>query len=1057
MNHILELTEENISYLESIFETINKGNTILILGAGASVGDKKYLSQEIIDYYEAKKGITFNISDIKEFVDVLESTNGHSRAEFDRFVYDLLNNLRVSDAHKAMVSIPWRWIITTNYDLLIEKAYDEVKNTSNYSRDIVPVRSIQEFNRLSDINELKYIKLHGCMSDRSKYPFVFSSSDYNKIQKFYKVVLSSLKSPSDKIKIISIGYSYNDKFAYSFLNTLDKDSYRDRRELINVDPYVNDKMLEYYSANNISVIKLTTEEFFNQYVLWEERTYKNKQQAKGISIIDIKSNPIKISYKLSNNLDFSLKQLNSKSISKITERDFLLGEEPDFSVVLNNYDVVNQNLIAGFKNFIYEKILENNKTALIPIFCLTGSFGTGKTTYTYRLIRTIIEDSDLETLAFEITDFDNIRIQDYVDLILTANTKNILFYTNNIEVDSVFKSLLSLRAELSIKQISTSNIFFIVSVRENILSRYKTKSDYKNLFEYSMPKTFSENEIVEFVSKLKKNELLDYRDLQERNRLIYKIKTEFKGDQFISLVKFVSSGKHIDNLRDAYFQLSKDCRKAFVYTALLHRFEIKMPSNLLRSLVSKDWEDFKTNVIEVEGKGILIQESVNTKDLDPDLYFRTKHPIIAELLIQEVLRTKDKIFANYLEIFRSITPAFKNSRLVSNLLKAITRKGEISNEKINRLYDVAYSKLEDDPFYILNYAINLQNRASKSQLYKALDLLVYAEGLLEYKNDKFIHRRGVINFELAKLFYKEESELNLTLKYLTEAESLLDVKLYLDPCSSFSYTDYLKLLIWQLENISMEKEQFLSIRIQIDDLYEVAISSITEGMSFVNEIYYAYKEKYHSTIDSEDYLKELDELYESVNTRPYACILKFKFFDEFDDYYEEKDSLLQEMSTYIYNNDVAKFLFRYYSLRLNFSTYRIKFFHLINNVNTLKDFKNLMYDYYMYVAESYNGNYSYALNFIKDIDRTYNYLNPDYQLVWKESDSDEKRIFSGTIVKHTKGYFMFKSYELQNRFLIRKNGVKIHSEGAKVKAYLHFYFNGIRAEILTNIDDIESN
>ena len=191
-------------------------------------------------------------------------------------------------------------------------------------------------------------------------------------------------------------------------------------------------------------------------------------------------------------------------------------------------------------------------------------------------------------------------------------------------------------------------------------------------------------------------------------------------------------------------------------------------------------------------------------------------------------------------------------------------------------------------------------------------------------------------------------------------------------------------------------------------------------------------------------------MYEDSATRPYACILLYKFYENKNIELEERISLLEEMENYTYNNDVSKFLFKYYSRRLNYMNYRIKFFNLVKTVNTLKDFKTLLYNYYMYIAESYNTNFKYAYDFLKDIDKSYNYLNPDFQQVWKESDSDDYRIFSGTIVKKN-GYYMFKSYNLQNRFMLKRCDKKYLQEGLKVKAYLHFYFTSIRAEIISLI------
>lgn len=1053
MEHILAIDEKGQSLLENIFESITEGNTVLILGAGVSVGEKKYLSKQIIDYYEDKKGISYNISDIKEFVDVLEKTKAFSRREFDQYVYDLLNNLKVTEIHKTIATIPWRQIITTNYDLLIEKAFDEIKRSCDFIKEIAPIRSIKEFNNLTANDQTKYVKLHGCMSDKTEYPFVFSTADFLRVKKYYRTVLSNLKSPSDKIKILCIGYSFSDSFGYSILKTIDEDSFRDKRWLINVDPNVNENMLDYYTESKIAIIKLTAEEFFKHYKIWEEKKYRTKHNIlKGTPIRNSNNEILKIPSKLRYKLDFSLKQLDNqyRGDRNITEKDFLLGEEPTYEVAIKNYDIIKDGLASQIKQYINTNI-NNDKSSLIPIFCLVGGFGVGKTTDSYRIIKTIVDDSESSTIAFEIVDFETVRYQDYLELINQVNTKNIIFYTDNIEVDSVFKSLLNLRTELSIQQISSVNIIFLVSVRENILHRYKSIHDYKNLFEFKLPATLEDGEINEFLTRLSKNDLVSFRDLNEKEVLIEKIKNNYNGDAFISLVELVSQGRHKENLRDAYFQLSKDCQKAFIYTALLHRFNLLMPSYLLRNLVSRDWDDFKKNVIEVEGKGILVQEEIKSKDLDPDLYFKTKHPIIADLLVEEILKTREKKFEFYSQIIRKSAQTSNASKLITNLLKALNTKGEISHEKIYKLFDEAYERFQDEPYFILNYSINLQRKGDRDSLIKALKLLVYAEGLLERRNNRFIHRRGVISFDLAKLYYKkeEETELNLCLKYLQEAEDLLELKQTLDPCSSFSYASYLDVLIWKLDNFNLEKEEELSLNLQIEELYDSALGSVTEGLNRIIEIYTRYKSKFHSTKDTDKYLSELEEMYQNESTRPYACILYYKFYDENEIEYENKEAYIEEMENYTYINDVSKFLFRYYSSRLNYTTYRIKFFDLTKRVNKLKDFRVLLYNYYMFIAESYSLNFSYAFDYIKNLDKEYVFLNPDYQQIWKEPDSDDNRIFIGTLVRHN-GNYMFKAYENQNRFIIKRGNKFSHVEGTTVKAQLHFYFHGIRAEILPN-------
>lgn len=197
MKHVFDLNEEGLKALEAIFELIGSGNMILFLGAGASITNKKYLSSQIIDYYEDKIGITHDIDDITELIDVLEPTDYFNRNEFDGFVYELLSRLEVTETQRNIVRLPWQQIISTNYDLLIEKAYEEIRGSENIF-ELKSIRSIKEYNNSTLRNELRYIKLNGCMSDKSLYPFVFSSNDFRKSKKYHETVLKNLKSASYK-------------------------------------------------------------------------------------------------------------------------------------------------------------------------------------------------------------------------------------------------------------------------------------------------------------------------------------------------------------------------------------------------------------------------------------------------------------------------------------------------------------------------------------------------------------------------------------------------------------------------------------------------------------------------------------------------------------------------------------------------------------------------------------------------------------------------------------------------------------------------------------------
>jgi len=1048
MKHILNI-EKQRSELHNVFKKIHEGNTILFLGAGASVGEKKYLSKEIIELYEEYLGKQLNENDITKFVDILSADPDFRRTHFDNEVEKLLKKLKPTESHLILARLPWREIITTNYDLLVEQAYDQIRGSSKFLHEIIPIRELKEVNYFSGNNEIKYIKLNGCISDKSKYPLAFSTDDFNNLKSFYKYVLHELKNLSYNIQFISIGYSFKDEFGRKLLDRFDSYNFRDKKWIINVDPYPNENAFHYYTSKKICIIKMSFQNFFDEYEKWETTFIEKKASKVNLTISNSHNNQISIAPHLLLKLSGTINQLNNQYRNKyIHPINFYKGEEPNYNVIIKSLDVIQYEKINKLKKEI-EKNLSISQSTLIPLFFISGEFGIGKTTFALRLINELEKDKDFDLVAFEIIDLLNLNKNALIELFEKVSARNIILYCDEVEVDSTFKEIIELRRELSIEQFNESNIFFLIPIRENILEKYKQNRDINELYELRIDGTLSDNEINELLERLKEVGLIAYRDAFEKRQIFLKIKEEYKSDSFISFLSIVTDGKHQNDLIDAYYQLSKIAQQAFIYTALLHRFKLHMPVSILKNVLSIDWDEFMEKVVKIEGKGIFIQEQIDSYGTDTDLYFRTKHPLIAEKLVSIIEPNLDKQYKLYEKIVSSINPGKRNSYLVTNLLRTLKNNSIFSDAKINKLYDRIYLNLSDDPYYLLNYSINLQKRGSEFDLTKALEYLIYAEGLLPRRNHKFTHRRAVINFELAKLYYSNEKELNYTYTYLNEAKELFQIKQIYDPFSAYSYVDYIRLLFWEYENLRIETEEELQIRIKIEELFDVAFSSVTDNISWLHSLKADYSRILKKTTDSYEYKHYLDELYEDIDLRPYACILLYNYYEDQGekDFSNERDELIEEMSLYIDNNEIVKFLFKYYGQNLHVANNRIKLFEFIRKYPFLSDYYPFRHHYYKFIAESYNHNFYAGKKELDNIKHKFFGLNPEFKQKWNNMEG-EPEIFKGIIVKKDrKKYKAVKISSLQQTFRLKKGNYSNYEVGEGVNVILNFYLNGIIAEI----------
>jgi hypothetical protein len=970
MNHILDFGHDGQRQIEDLFKKIYDGNLIAFLGAGASVTDEnKFLSSDIIEFYEAEINKKIGTNDIVKFIDILSKTSGFVRQDFDDFVFRLLNKLSPTHGHKILAQIPWKQIITSNMDILVERAYDEIRNSSELEWEVEKVRSVTEYNKFLASNQIKLVKLHGCISDRNLFPFCFSSDDFDRIKPFYKVVLNQLKSVSHKIEFISFGYSHNDEFANKILTEFDSYNFRGRKWFHHIDPNVNIDRLDFLESQKVRAIKCSFQGFFKMYNEWKEANASTLVRSKAISFYDSKRTKINLKPNILLRLDSVLTQLEDYGkYNFVKPIDYYQGEEPNYSVIVKNYDVIREELLNKVKKEISDRhdLFQSN---IIPIFFLKGNFGTGKTTFTYRLINHLL-NTNSDTLAFEILDPIHLDVKDLKELVQEVKEKRIILFFNFVERDHFFKLLLDIRNRLSREQLNENQILILASIRENLLERYKHGRSIPNEVEIDVDYKLSDDDINDLLDKLKSVGLIKNRDVSEKRVLLKKIKNEYSSDSYITLLNLVQ-GKHFNDLIEAFYGLPEIARKAFIYTALLHRFNILMPVGFLRELVAKDWDIFRKELLEIDCKGILIQEESNNYGLYPDIFFRTKHQIIAETLIKHIIPNHDDQFQEYERMIAKISLSEVNSRIVNDLFRYI-RVNEIFNvEKINRLYDLAYQQLDEDPYFLLIYSINLQQRKDLPVLEKALKHIIYAESLIVYRNHRFIHRKAVILFEIAKLYYqKENTELIMTKKYLNDAQDFFEIKLTLDPCSSYSYLNYLDMLIWIIDSIKLEENEFLRDKIYIEELFDLAERTVFEDIQKILELKQRYTTNYLYSGSESKYNELLDKYYENEKTRPLALILRFNFLSSIGKG-SEALKLLGEMETYSANNEVSKFLFKYYGRNLHKIEYRLKLFELVKKRPDLEDKDSLRFNYFMYVANDYNQLFSEAKTYIESINRKY--------------------------------------------------------------------------------------
>jgi len=257
----------------NIAKYIASGDCVLFLGAGISQGAENEnglpsatrLAEELFD----------NLSDAEKFIKKNDKESLAKVAD----VYDLIGDKKGLDSaikerfasvkeplefHRLVSTLPFRIIITTNYDILLEE---------QFRRDEKEFVSISSCDDIEDWDEQKIIifKIHGCVEKKGR--LVVSESDYirylsdSKLSVFHDI----LKTLFYTKRILFIGYSISDINIKLILQTVENALGENKKKHYLVQgnkeityelrKYLGDKGIELFNVDGVEFLENLNKHF----------------------------------------------------------------------------------------------------------------------------------------------------------------------------------------------------------------------------------------------------------------------------------------------------------------------------------------------------------------------------------------------------------------------------------------------------------------------------------------------------------------------------------------------------------------------------------------------------------------------------------------------------------------------------------------------------------------------------------------------------------------------------------------------------------------------------
>ena len=253
----------------ALVEAVRSQRAILFLGAGASAeavgpgGRTTPTSSELRDTLAQK--FFHKAMPQHDLMMVAEMAIGAwGQAAVFEAIRGLLDPFQPSPAHLLVPHFRWRTIATTNFDLLLERAYearpDSLQTLIPFVKDSEPIE-----DKLSQaLNPVEYLKLHGCLNHIHdiNVPPVLSHEHYSRYERNRQRLFGRLQDRAQESPVIFCGYRLHDPHIRNLIYKLEPPD-RSRPSFYLVSPHIDEDARSLYATLNVHVVPATFGNFMH--------------------------------------------------------------------------------------------------------------------------------------------------------------------------------------------------------------------------------------------------------------------------------------------------------------------------------------------------------------------------------------------------------------------------------------------------------------------------------------------------------------------------------------------------------------------------------------------------------------------------------------------------------------------------------------------------------------------------------------------------------------------------------------------------------------------------
>ena len=693
----------------TLTNAVKDQRAVLFLGAGASLQATHPAGKTIPEGHNLRNIIcdTFLEGQLKDkplsAVSAIVA-NEVGLSTFQSFIRDLFEPFQPADFHLLLPTFRWRAIITTNFDLIVERAYAQAPGSLQNLVKTVKDGDGLDVRLHKETHPVGLYKLHGCIDHYNdpEIPIILGNEQYASYEVNRSRFYARFRDLGFEYPIIFAGYSISDPHIQRILFDLTDPSIS-RPSYFIVLPRISDVESRYWASNRVTALDTTFQKFLTALDTAIPSLARAIPLALGGGELSIRKH-----YQTAGSVEppsvasyFSTDATHVHAGLVAPRQDpkkFYRGYDDGWGCILQDLDV---HRTFSDSVLVDAVLLSEEDRQMAELFVLKGPGGNGKTVSLKRIAWEAGVTYD--QLAIFPDSAAGVHIEPLADIHRLTGKRLFLFVDRIALVRNELKDLLHASRARSIP----------VSVVGT--ERYNEWNIYCEHLEPFVRQEFA----VRYLSEMEIKHLLDLLENHDALGMLasksaearVEAFTESAGRQLLVALHEATLGVPFEDIIvDEYRRIEPaEARDLYLDICALHQFGAPVRAGLISRASGLSFDKFKKELMAPLENVVEVVEDKHSLDI----YYSSRHRHISEIVFNRILPTPEDKFDHLARILTAINIDYSSDReTFSRLIRGRRIAEMFPNPELGRLfYDRVQAAVPSDAFVFHQRAVfEIQHR-----------------------------------------------------------------------------------------------------------------------------------------------------------------------------------------------------------------------------------------------------------------------------------------------------------------------------------------------------------